>query len=225
MNRPAPTKVDVEVKPIRALKVLRRVSKLESPLKEIDQAAMLALDGGAAAANGGIHRGDMVVLATGHTFVAAVDGGTNLVDWIEISSPGGTPVKSDWAVTTVTDLAYIDNKPAIVDDLTTGGSGSLLSAQQGLVLETLKAPLASPILTGVPEAPTPLFFSDDDTIATTAFVADGLTRLKNLTVGSTTSGNETRIANMVEMTQANYDALGAYEADKLIVLIGKFDLG
>lgn len=48
----------------------------------------------------------------------------------------------------------------------------------------------------------------------------------DIQVSSETSGNETRIAAMVEMTQSNYDALAVgeggpgYEADKLYIIVG-----
>lgn len=62
----------------------------------------------------------------------------------------------------------------IVNDLTTGGTTSALSAQQGVVLNTAigtKANTASPALTGTPTAPTATAGTNTTQIATTAFVA------------------------------------------------------
>ena len=156
-----------------------------------DEAEMFLLDTVGALANGGIHSGDMAVLADGHVYVCIDNDGSDITHWMEINSPAVTPVKSDWAVTTVGDLAYIDNKPVIVDDLTTGGVGALLSAQQGLVLNGLvtnivngTTDLTDTDLLGTATAPTVVATTDDTTIATTAFVHTAVTaaekRLKTL---------------------------------------------
>jgi len=74
--------------------------------------------------------------------------------------------------------AAIDAIPApttpitVVDALNSNSTTSALSAAQGKALEDTKAPLASPAFTGNPTAPTATSETDNDEIATTAFVHD-----------------------------------------------------
>jgi len=76
-------------------------------------------------------------------------------------------------------MAFVSSATSItiVDDVTTGGTTEVLSAEQGKVLQNTK-------------------------------------------VSSLTSGNEKRIPEMVEMTQADYDALGAGRPQKLYIIVG-----
>ncbi len=175
----------------------------------VDIAEMLTLDAGAAAANGGVQVGDFVTLASGDNYIVETVPGTNIGDWIQITAPGAVPVKSDWAVTDATSLSYIDNKPLVINDLTTGGSTDLLSAQQGLVLETAKADLASPAFTGNPIAPTPAANDNDTSIATTAFVQTELVDV----VKSTT------VSTIVSLSQAAYDGIGTPNAQTLYIIV------
>lgn len=57
-------------------------------------------------------------------------------------------VKSNWLITNINNDAFIENKPSIVNNLVTGGSTSLLSAEQGKILQSNKADKAITI-TGV----------------------------------------------------------------------------
>jgi len=59
---------------------------------------------------------------------------------------------------------------SIVDNLTSVSAESALSANQGRILNELKAPVASPLLTGIPAAPTPPTGTNTSQIATTAYV-------------------------------------------------------
>lgn len=91
----------------------------------------------------------------------------------------------------------------IVNDLTTGGISSALSAQMGVTIkglidaltssDALKAPIASPTLTGTPAAPTAASVTNTTQIATTAFVqtvvAAAVTGLLDLKTATDCSGN------------------------------------
>jgi hypothetical protein len=68
----------------------------------------------------------------------------------------------------------------IVDNLVSTSTTSGLSANQGRVLDTKKADLVSPILTGIPTAPTAIQTTDNNQIATTAFVKTGLNDIINV---------------------------------------------
>ncbi len=108
-----------------------------------DIAGRDGLNVGAAAANGGIDTGDIVVVTntaqgTGlnvhETWMAKTDGANSPADWVEISAPSVMPVKSNWNESNATSLAYIEHKPKIIDNLTSSSAVGMLSANQGKVL-------------------------------------------------------------------------------------------
>lgn len=73
------------------------------------------------------------------------------------------------------DSVGVDTVVTVEDVLTSTNTANALSAAQGKILNdalVLKAPLASPIFTGTPTAPTAAAATDNNEIATTAFVHD-----------------------------------------------------
>lgn len=73
------------------------------------------------------------------------------------------------------DSVGVDTVVTVEDVLTSTNTANALSAAQGKILNdalVLKAPLASPIFTGTPTAPTVAAATDNNEIATTAFVHD-----------------------------------------------------
>jgi len=85
---------------------------------------LYTLDAGAAAVNGGIHRGDMaIVTATGQTMVANTDKGIGAASWTEIKSNGGS-VQSDWNATDSTKPEFIQNKPKITEESEFNGAAT-----------------------------------------------------------------------------------------------------
>jgi len=121
-----------------------------------DIAGRDGLNTGAAASNGGIDTGDIVVVTniaqgTGvnvhETWMAKTDGANSPTDWVEISAPSVMPVKSDWNETGATSLAYIENKPSIINTLASTSITNILSANQGKVLNDKIISLESRIAT------------------------------------------------------------------------------
>ena len=146
-----------------------------------DEAEMFLIATGPALAHGGLFVGDMAVLATGHNYVALDTVGGDITAWLEISSPAAAPVQSDWLVVNPADLAYIVSKPTIVDDLITGGTTDILSAQQGVVLNAGitnivngTTDLTDTTLIGSPTTPTAAPGTNDTSVASTAFVTAAL---------------------------------------------------
>lgn len=76
-----------------------------------------------------------------------------------------------------------------------------------------KAPLASPVFTGNPTAPTPTAGDNDTSVATTAFVTTAVAST------SVVHGDAT-IQTIVQMTQAAYDALGTKVSTTMYVIVG-----
>ncbi len=108
-----------------------------------DLAGRDSLDSGQATVNSGIHIGDIVVvtnIAQGsglnvhETFMAKNDGATSSSQWVEISAPSVLPVKSDWNNTNNSSLAYIENRPVVVNNLNSTSSVDILAAGQGRVI-------------------------------------------------------------------------------------------
>ncbi len=175
-----------------------------------DEAEMLGLDAGAAAVNGGIHRGDMAVWADGHVYVASADGGLAIGDWVEISSPAVTPVKSDWAINDGSNLANIDNKPATVPNLTTNSDTDLLSASQGVVLADMIANIinGTTALTDAVHKATQIEVDagiEDTKLVTSLTLANSSQWDTKISSDVTAATFGTQIPNMVTCTQAEYD--------------------
>ncbi|MDP4153533.1 MAG: hypothetical protein Q8865_08885 [Bacillota bacterium] len=74
------------------------------------------------------------------------------------------------------------------DTLTSTSNALALTANQGRVLQSTKAPLYSPALTGTPTAPTPTAEDNSTKLATTAFVKNAVISSGNLPVVSGNSG-------------------------------------
>jgi len=115
----------------------------------------------------------------------------------------------------------------IVNDLTTGGIIASLSAEQGVVLDAKIAIADWNIDPNVAPGSTnpgriinkPLIKNDFTGGNTDLLSAEQGKVLDETKVASVTSGNEIRIPEMVEMTQANYDALGAGRPKKLYIIV------
>lgn len=116
----------------------------------------------AAASRGVLGLGTASTQATGF-FEPAITAGTNVQFWRgdKTFQDLGAFIRSN----SLTGLSLATSTPITAADTTLSGFGKL----QGQV--TLKAPLASPALTGIPTAPTASAGTNTDQIATTAFVA------------------------------------------------------
>lgn len=116
----------------------------------------------AAASRGVLGLGTASTQATGF-FEPAITAGTNVQFWRgdKTFQDLGAFIRSN----PLTGLSLASSTPITAADTTLSGFGKL----QGQV--TLKAPLASPALTGIPTAPTASAGTNTDQIATTAFVA------------------------------------------------------
>lgn len=122
------------------------------------QAALLALSG---------QRGDWAIRSDeGVTYILVADGGSQLSDWRAISTPADA-VSSVNGQTGVVVLTKADVGLGNVDNTSDADKPISTATQSAL---DLKAPLASPALTGNPTAPTPAVGDNDTSIATTAFV-------------------------------------------------------
>ncbi len=132
------------------------------------------------------------------------NGGTagDITDWTEMASPDGAVTsvntKTGDVVIGIADIASLQSelddklpKANLVNDLTTGGTSSALTAEQGKELKTLlddKADLDSPTFTGTPSLPTGATavtqtVGDNSTkLATTAFVS-AMAAASNVPIG------------------------------------------
>jgi len=93
-------------------------------------------------------------------------------------------------------LAFEANIQAALDTLDAGGTGLAAEEAARIAADALKAPLASPALTGTPTAPTAAPATNTTQLATTAFVA-AESALKAALPGTdapTTTGTETALA-------------------------------
>ncbi len=129
---------------------------------------------------------------------------------------------------------------AVINDLTTGGTTDALSAEQGKILETSKedilptqATAADMVLNrnaGVDTWVTPVAAvtkatqievdaGTDDTKFVTSLTLENSDKW-NDSVVSLAAGAETKITSIVSMTQAAYNALGTYQADKIYFIKG-----
>ena len=116
----------------------------------------------------------------------------------------GTPTAPTASATTnttqVATTAFV--KGQVVNNLTSTETTRPLSAEQGRLLNTNKANLASPALTGTPTAPTAGATTNSNQIATTAFV-------KSTDQAQTFRTSSSRgIAITYKMADANYSAKG-----------------
>ncbi len=120
----------------------------------------------------------------------------------------------------------------VVDDLTTGGTTSALSAEQGKTLQTTKeADLGDPTTNGYLLSSTALGVRSwvanttvvnnlTSTSTTSALSAAQGKALEDKKVNSVTSGSEVRITSIVSMTQAAYDGLGTPDPATLYIIAG-----
>ena len=182
------------------------------------------LDGATAVASGRIARGTLVeIIYDGTNWRLANQGGSdvggNTLAWdaktlnvgtINVSSGSSVPTQA------ITDNSRKIASTEFVQKIAEVGNGKL----------DTKAPVASPVFTGAPKAPTPVAGSNDDSIATTAYVkgtVDGAVSTKapiaspNLTGRPTAptpsqNSNDTQIATTAYVT-AKANAINT-EVDK-----------
>lgn len=134
------------------------------------------------------------VLAVNGKGLSTEDFTTALKSKLEgIASGAEVNVQSDWAQADTDADDFIKNKPTI-DAAPTENSTN--AVQSGGVFDALalKAPLASPALSGVPTAPTASAGTDTTQIATTAFVTAAIA------------------AAMAGVTSISFQAVASYEA-------------
>lgn len=86
---------------------------------------------------------------------------------LDIRHTGGT---TQSAKTTVSNTSVITVDVICTDNLTSSAANIPLSANQGRILNNLKAPLASPTFTGSVKAPTPTSSAADNVVATVGYV-------------------------------------------------------
>lgn len=145
------------------------------------------------------------------------------------AAPTATAATSTTQIATTAFVTTADNlKANIASPTFTGTVGGITKAMVGLgsvdnTADTakpvstaqqtqldLKAPLASPTLTGNPTAPTPTAGDNDTSIATTAFVT---------TAVAPKVGSDGSVTQVIKLTQAAYNAL-APVATTLYVIVG-----
>ncbi|WP_049974544.1 right-handed parallel beta-helix repeat-containing protein [Azospirillum sp. B4] len=125
------------------------------------QAAMLALTA---------QRGDVAVRSdSSQAYILAADDPAVLANWVQLPHPAA-PVLSVFGRTGAVAAAAGDYTAAMITNTATGGLASVTVQAALNELDTKKAPLASPALTGTPTAPTATAGTNTTQLATTAFV-------------------------------------------------------
>ncbi|WP_049974162.1 right-handed parallel beta-helix repeat-containing protein [Azospirillum sp. B4] len=149
------------------------------------QAAMLALSA---------QRGDVAVRTdVSEAYILAADDPTVLANWVQLPHPAA-PVLSVFGRTGAVASAAGDYAAAMITNTAAGGITSVTVQAALNELDTKKAPLASPALTGTPTAPTAAVDTNTTQVATTAFVLAQAGAATPAMDGTAAVGSSTRYA-------------------------------
>ncbi|MBB6251700.1 beta strand repeat-containing protein [Nitrospirillum iridis] len=149
------------------------------------QAAMLALTA---------QRGDVAVRTDqSEAYILAADDPTQLANWVQLPHPAA-PVLSVFGRTGAVAAASGDYTAALITNTPAGGVTSVTVQAALNELDTKKAPLASPALTGTPTAPTAAADTNTTQVATTAYVVGQAGTATPTVNGTAAAGSSTRYA-------------------------------